>query len=84
MSEFDDIHSEYMELDGFVGSRVFRFYLVAFEHHPNPKEYFQVRRMRDEYSPTFSSLSMAYTATWTALPPEKRGSANIYALLNPI
>jgi len=84
MSEFDDIHSEYMELDGFVGFRPLRFYLVAFEHHRNPKEYFQVRRMRDEHSYTFLSLSMAYTATWTGLPGEKRDAANIYPLLNPI
>ena len=84
MSEFDDIHSEYMELDGFVGSRPLRFYLVAFEHHPNPKEFFRVRRMRDEHSYTFLSLSMAYTATWTGLPRERRDAANVYPLLNPI
>ena len=83
MSEFD-IYGEYMELDGFVGSRPLRSYLVAFEHHPNPKEFFKVRRMRDEHSYTFLSLSMAYTATWTGLPGEKRGAADIYPLLNPI
>jgi hypothetical protein len=73
-----------MELDGFVGFRPLRFYLVAFESHPNAKEFFKVRRIRDENSPTFLSLSMAYTAKWSGLHPEKRGRAEIFASLNPI